>query len=217
MTEKTLAEAQQRLAGARERLRAAEQGDPSSGGWDNEYDQASAAVRASERRLEALTSPRAAQLERSGKRDAAVKSAARDLAGMATALAASRDQVSAAAAAHLRALADLKALTDAHNRLLATSRATVATLGLAVRDDLVDVDEGQEHAEGTTDGGGLRVGDVMWTPIPAPGLIAHALLAVFGRFRGPYAGMRHMWPAHQTTTRPDGLRLPQLAAEDAAA
>jgi hypothetical protein len=213
VTEKTLDEAQQRLADARERLREAEQGDPSMAGWDHEYDQASAAVRVCERRLEALTSLRAAQLERSGKRDATVKAAAKDLATMATALAGSRDQVAAAAAAHLKALADLKALTDAHNQLLIT-RATVATLGLAVRDDLVDVDEGQEHPEGTMDGGGLRAGGVNWTPVPAPGLVAGALLAVFGVFRGPFASLRHAWPAHQTTTRPDGLHLPSL--QDAA-
>jgi hypothetical protein len=216
VTEKTLAEAQSRLDEARGHLRDVEGMDPAAPGWDAEWATAAGAVRGAERRLEALTSLRAAQLERSGKRDATVKAAAKDLAAIAAGLGASRDQVGAAAADHLRALAAVKAAVDAHNDLLTGSRAQLAALGLAVRDDLVDVEASQEHAEGTLDGGGLRAGGVNWTPIPAPGLVAHALVTTFGRFRGPFASMRFMWPAYQTTTRPDGLQLPSLEDTDAA-
>ena len=89
------------------RLRAAEQADPAASGWEAEYEAASAAVRATSRRVEALEQLRAAQTERGGKRAAAVKAADKDLKAIAAALGASRDQVAAAAAEHLRALAAL--------------------------------------------------------------------------------------------------------------
>ena len=68
----------------------------------------------------------------------------------------------------------------------------------------------QEHAEGTLDGGGLRAGGDELDACSCAGLVAHALMAVFGRFRGPFASLRFAWPAHQTTTRPDGLKVPTL-------
>jgi hypothetical protein len=210
VTDALLAEARARADAAAARVQAAERADPSAPGWDDEY-AATAAATATQRRVDALAALRAAQLERSGKRDAAVQAA--DLDAMAAGLAASRDQLAAAAADHLRSLAALASAAEAHNKLLATGRARLAGLGLAVRDDLVDVDTGGEHAEGTIDGG-VRAGGVNWTPVVAPGLVAHALLAVFGVFRGPFAGLRHAWPAHHVESRPDGLAVPSLADAD---
>jgi hypothetical protein len=208
VTDALLAAARTRADAAAARVQEAERADPSAPGWDDEYAAASAAATATQRRVDALAALRAAQLERSGQRDAAVKAA--DLDAMAAGLAASRDQLAAAAADHLRALAALATAAEAHNKLLGAGRARLAGLGLAVRDDLVDVDTGGEHAEGTIDGG-VRAGGVNWTPVVAPGLVAHALLAVFGVFRGPFAGMRHTWPAHLVESRPDGLAVPSLA------
>jgi hypothetical protein len=93
----------------------AERGDPLAPSWPAEYESAAAAVRAASRRVEALEQLRAAQLERDGQRAAAVKSAQKDLAGMATVLSASRDQVAAAAAEHLRSLAALASAAAEHN------------------------------------------------------------------------------------------------------
>jgi hypothetical protein len=39
---------------------------------------------------------------------------------------------------------------------------------------------------------------------------AHALVEVFGRFRGPFASLRFAYPRHQVETRPDGLRVPSM-------
>ena len=208
VTDALLAEARTRADAAAARVREAERADPSAPGWDGEYAAATAAAAATQRRVDALAALRAAQLERSGKRDAAVQAA--DLDAMAAGLAASRDQVAAAAADHLRSLASLASAADAHNKLLAAGRARLAELGLAVRDDLVDVATGGEHPEGTLDGG-VRAGGRNWTPVPAPGLVAHALLQTFGSFRGPFAYMRHAWAPHQVESRPDGLAVPTLA------
>jgi hypothetical protein len=205
-----LATAQARAEEAAARLRAAEAADPLVPSWDDEFTAATAAATAARRRLEALAALRAAQLERSGRRDAAVKAAGLD--AMAAALTASRDQVSAAAGDHLRALSALKQATDDHNALLSSSRAKLAAAGLAVRDDLVDVETGAEHAEGTLDRG-VRAGGRDWTEIPAPGLIAHSLTTVFGRFAGPYAALRLQWPARTVAARPDGLAVPVLDVE----
>jgi hypothetical protein len=209
VTDALLAEARTRADAAAARVRAAERADPARPGWDSEYAAATSAATATQRRVDALAALRAAQLERSGKRDAAVKAA--DLDAMAAALAASRDQVAAATADHLRSLAAVASAVDAHNKLLATGRARLAELGLAARDDLVDIEAGQEHPEGTIDRG-VRAGGRDWTAIPAPGLVAHALLQVFGCFRGPFASMRHAWPPHQVESRPDGLNVPTLEA-----
>jgi hypothetical protein len=207
VTEAVVAEAQGRLDRARERLRGAESADPALPGWDSAYDVAAAAVRAAERRLEALTSLRAAQVERSGKRDAAVKASAGERGGIAAGLGASRDQVAAAAAEHLRALANLAVAVDAHNGKLAAGRARLAALGLAVVDDLVA--EGGEHPEGTLGRGGLRAGGVDWTPVEPRALADHARLQVF-RDRETQAG-RFRWRPHELGQRPDGLPVPTLA------
>jgi hypothetical protein len=207
VSESTVAAAQARLDGARGRLREAEGVDPSLAGWDSVYDVAAAAVRAAERRLAALSSLRAAQVERSGKRADAVKAAAKELEGIAAGLGASRDQVAAAAAEHLRALANLAVAVDAHNGKLAAGRARLAALGLAVRDDLLP--EGSEHPEGTLDRG-LRAGGVDWIAVQPRALADHARLQVFkdpetqaGRFR---------WRPHELGQRPDGLAVPTLAS-----
>jgi hypothetical protein len=211
VTESTLAGAQVRVDRARERLQAAESADPLAPGWDGEYDAASAAVRAAERRLEALTSLRAAQVERGGKRDAAVKASGKELEGIAAGLRASRDQIAAAAAEHLRALAGLAMAVDAHNGKLAAGRARLAALGLAVRDDLVD--EGQEHAEGTLDRG-VRAGATDWIPVDAGGVTAHALRQVFASY-GPLHPLaevgKYTYRPHEVQARADGLRVPSLA------
>ena len=63
MTAEAVEQARERAAVAADRLRAAEQSDPTSPSWDAEYDAAATASRAAVRRLEALESLRAAQLE----------------------------------------------------------------------------------------------------------------------------------------------------------
>jgi hypothetical protein len=213
VSEATLAEAQTRLDGARERLRAVEEADPSSLGWDSAYDGAASAVRAAERRLEALASLRAAQVERSGKRADAVKAAGKELEGIAKGLAASRDAVASAAAEHLRALAGLAMAVDAHNGKLAAGRARLAALGLAVRDDLVDTDRGEEHPEGTLDRG-LRAGATDWTPVEARALADHARLQVF-KDPATQAARFRLRP-YEVDQRADGLALPSLASIGAA-
>jgi hypothetical protein len=52
---------------------------------------------------------------------------------------------------------------------------------------------------------------VIWTPVPAPGVAAHALRLVFGGdFRGPFVTTRYTWAAHEVWSRPDGLKVPSL-------
>lgn len=211
VTDVALATARTRVKAAADRLREAEQADPTMPGWDAEYDAALTALRAAERRAEALERLRAAQIERGGKREDAVKAAAGDLAAIASGLAASRDQLGAAAAAHLKALAALASATAAHNQLLAEGRARIAAAGLQVRDDLVD--EGQEHAEGVFDRAGLRAGGVDWTPVLAGSLEAHALRLVFGGYHPSHplqAIGKYQWRPHEVQARPDGLRVPVL-------
>lgn len=206
-----LALARERVSAAAERLRAAEGGDPTQPGWDREYEAATVAARAVERRLAALERLRAAQVERSGKRDAAVKSSAPELKSIAKALAASRDAVAAAAAEHLRTLAGLAVAEEAHNALLAKSRARLAELGLRVRDDLVD--EGQEHDEGTLDGPGVRAGGTDWTPLPPGGVAAHAARTVYAAC-GPLHPLATVggrtWRSFEVQSRADGLKVPSL-------
>ena len=207
VTESTLAEAQQRLDEARGRLREAE-GSPAAPGWDAECDAAAAAVRGAERRLEALTTLRAAQLERSGQRADTVKASAKELSTLAAALGASRDQVAAAAAGHLRALAALASAVDAHNGKLAAGRARLAALGLAVRDDLV----GHRPRRGASRRR-PRPRRPLWRErigrrSRLQGLVTHALLETFGRFRGAFSGPRHAWPAYRSSPARMGCKCP---------
>ena len=196
----------------------AERGDPLAPSWPAEYESAAAAVRAASRRVEALEQLRAAQLERDGQRAAAVKSAQKDLAGMATVLSASRDQVAAAAAEHLRSLAALASAAAEHNARLAEARSSVAELGLRVRDDLDG--DGAEHDEGVLDGPGLRAGGTDWTPVPAAGVVAQGLRQVFGPAGALHplaeAG-KYTWRPHEVEARPDGLKVPTLADAGAVA
>ena len=216
--DRALDEARTRTESAAARLRAAERGDPLAPGWDTEYEVASASAKAAFRRLEALEAARAAQLERDGKRADAAKAAQKDIAAIEAALTASRDQVGALAAEHLRQLAALAAAAEGHNALLAQSRARLAELGLRVRDDLVD--EHAEHDEGVLDGPGLRAGGVDWTPVPAAGVVAHSLREVFGA-AGPLHPLaevgKYAWRPHEVEARPDGLRVPTLADTGAVA
>ena len=182
-------------------------------GWESEYEAASAAVRAASRRVEALEQLRAAQVERGGKREAAVKAAAGDLEAIEAGLSASRDKVAAAAARHLKATAELATAAAAHNALLAEGRARLASAGLQVRDPLAD--GGAEHAEGVLDGPGLRVAGVDWIPVPGAGLVAHGVRQVFGGESPlhPLAqvGKFTVAPLMRSSTGPDGLRVPSLA------
>lgn len=216
VTDGLLSEARGKAAAAAERLRDAERADPTAPGWDAEYDAATVALRAAERRVEALERLRAAQVERSGKRDAAVKAAAADLVAIPADLARSRDAVAAAAVAHLRALAGLARAAEAHNAVLAAARARLATLGLAVRDELTA--DGEEHEVGTLERAGLRAGGIDWLPVPAAGLAAHACREVFGGHgpRHPLAQVgKHVWRSHEVTARADGLPVPTLASAGA--
>ena len=88
-----LTEARAKAESAAARLREAERGDPLSASWPADYEAATAAARATARRVEALEAARAAQLERGGQREATVKAAAKDLKGIAAGLSASRDQI----------------------------------------------------------------------------------------------------------------------------
>ena len=213
VTGKQLAEARERLEAAQGRLAGAEQADPGAPGWADTYSAALGAVKAAARRVDLLEALQASQLERAGKRAAAVKAAGGELASVASALAASRDQVAAAAAGHLRALAALAAAEDAHNRAVASARAELARRGLAVRDDLAA--GGADHAEGTLDGGGVRAGEVDWTPLPAGGVAAHALREVY-RAHGPLHPLaeagKYTWRAHEVESRADQLEVPTLAS-----
>ena len=216
--DQVLTEARTRAETAAARLREAERGDPLAPSWPAEYEAATTAARAASRRVDAIEALRAAQLERGGQRAAAVKSAAKDLAGMATALATSRDQVAAAAAEHLRQLAALASAAEGHNALLAQSRARLAELGLRVRDNLVD--DGAEHGEGVLDGPGLRAGGTDWTPVPGAGVVAHALRQVYGREGSlhPLAEVgKFTWRPHEVEARADDLRVPSLADAGAVA
>jgi hypothetical protein len=143
-----------------------------------------------------------------------VKAAAGDLKSMSVSLAVSRDAVAAAANEHLRTLAALAVAAEGHNALLATSRARPAELGLAVRDDLVDVDDGQEHAEGALERG-LRAGGVDWIPVDAAGLTAHAARQVFASY-GPLHPLaevgKYTWRPFEVEQRADGLKVPALTS-----
>ena len=210
VTDGQLAEARAKAEAASAHCREVERGDPLKPGWDAEFLAAETAVKATARGVEALEALRAAQLERSGVRAAAVKAAGPDLKASASALAASRDTIAAAAAEHLRAFAGLVAAAEAHNAALAGFRSQLAAKGLRVKDELVD--EGQEHEQGAMDAG-LRAGGTDWTPVPAAGVAAFALRQVFGAESPlhPLAQVgRFTWRAHDVEARPDGLRLPTL-------
>ena len=103
-----LEQARARAAAAAAQLAEAEGKDPGTPGWENLYTAASAAARAANRKVEAVERQLAEQVERSGKRAAAVKSMAADLTSMAGQLAASRDALGAVAAEHLAALVRLE-------------------------------------------------------------------------------------------------------------
>lgn len=210
--DQVLAEASAKAEAAAARRREAERADPLSPGWDTEYEAATAAARATARRLEALEAARAAQLERGGQREAAVKSSQKDLKALAAGLSAGRDQIAAAAAEHLRSLAVLASVAAEHNARLAEGRTLLAERGLRVKDELAD--DGDEHDEGVLDGPGLRAEGVDWTPAPAAGLVAHGLRLVFGA-AGPLHPLAEVgkftWRAHEVEARADGLKVPTLA------
>ena len=209
VNEKLLDAAREKAAAAAARLRRVEGSNPALPNWDAEYEAAAMAARATARRAEALERLVAAQVERGGKREAAAAEMTGDLKAAASALGASRDQVAAAAAGHLRALAGLARAVESHNMLLTEGRSRVAAAGLQVRDDLVD--EGEEHAEGVLDSGGLRAGGVDWTPIPPGGIEAHALRLVFAALP-PLHPLRdigkYRFRAHEVEARADGLAVP---------
>ena len=94
----------------------------------------------------------------------------------------------------------------------------MAELGLRVRDELAG--EGQEHAEGTLDGPGLRAQGVDWLPVPSAGVVAHVLRQVYGqenRLHPLAEEDRYAWRPHEVEARPDGLKVPTLADAGAVA
>jgi hypothetical protein len=210
--DRLLSAAREKAAAAAARARESEQANPADPGWDQEYDAASSALRAADRRVEALERLQAAQVERAGKRAKAVEAAAADLKQIPVELSASREAVAAAAAVHLKALAKLTAATETHNAAVDAARAKLAGFGLAVRDDLAD--EGADHAEGTLDGAGVRAGGLDWTPVDPAGLVAHACREVFA-VRGPLHPLaevgKYLWRPHEVAARADGLAVPRLA------
>ncbi len=200
---------------AADQLREAEDADPGAPGWNELHATAHRAARVATHRVETLERQAAERLERAGKRAAAVKAAAKDLTAMGTALAASRDQVAAAAAEHLRSLAALTVAAAEHNSRMAEARAVLAAKGLQVSGD-----EDAEHEEGILDAGGLRAAGTDWTPLDAAGVIAHGLRLVFAAAgpAHPFAGIgRYTWRAHEVEHRADGLKVPTLADAGAAA
>jgi hypothetical protein len=206
-----LTEARTRAESAAARLQEAERTDPLSPGWDTEFETATSAARATARRVGALEAARAAQVERTGQREAQVKSSAKDLKAIAAGLSASRDQIAATAAEHLRALAALASAAAEHNARLAEGRTLLAERGLRVRDGLAD---GAEHGEGVLDGPGLRAEGTDWTPAPAAGLVSHGLRLVFGQesLLHPLSQVgRYAWRPHEVEARADGLKVPTLA------
>lgn len=212
VTDQLLDEARERAEVAAARMREVEHADPSRDSWAAEYEAAAAAARATSRRVEGLERLRAAQIERSGKRDATAKAAAGDLKSIAAGLAATRDAIAAAAAEHLKSLAALAVATEAHNARLAQGRARIAELGLRVHDDLAD--GGAEHGEGIIDTQGLRAEGTDWTPVPAGGVTAHALRQVFAA-AGPGHPLAAIskygpWRSFEVETRADGLKVPTL-------
>ena len=215
--DQVLAQARVKAEAAAARLREAERGDPVAPGWSDEFEAATTAARATARRVEALEQLRAAQLERNGERATRVRSAQKDLASMATALATSRDAVAAAAAEHLRQLAALASAAEGHNAQLAEARSRVAELGLRVDNPVGD---GAEHNEGILGDAGLRAGGVDWIPIPAAGIVAHALRQVYAS-AGPLHPLsqvgRYSFRPHEVESRADGLRVPSLSDAGATA
>jgi hypothetical protein len=211
VTDEQLAEARSRAAAAAGRLAEAERADPAAPGWESEYAAALSAVRLADRRVAALESLRASQLERAGQRDAAVKSAQAALKSAGSSLAASRDRVALLAAAHLQALAELERQAAAHNDLLAATRAELAGRDLHARDEVADVD----HGEGALPGAGVRIGGTDWTRVDAAAVTCSALWQVFAG-HGPAHPLgavgKYTYRAHETHARPDGLRLPVLDA-----
>jgi methylmalonyl-CoA mutase cobalamin-binding subunit len=182
------AEAAARLAGLERNV--------TSDTWAAEYEAAATAARLTARRVQALETARAAELEEAGQRAAAAEAARPEIEQMAARLASSRDEIAAAAAEHLRVLAALADRAGEHNTLLAAFRYRLAELGLA----------------GNLDND-LLAGGVTWTPVPADGLAVHALLQVFPP-SGPQHPLSrvsaHSWLPEQVEQRPDGLQMPTL-------
>ena len=170
------------------RLAEVERSDPSDPGWAEKYELSARAMQAADHHQAAVEAQRAAQLEQAARHAAAAEAAKPEIAAMNDTLAASRDQVIAAAAAHLAALATPATLADEHNNALASYRARLGELGLAP--------------------------DAGWVPVPADGFAAVALRQVFPA-AGPLHPLSRVspdsWLPHELSARPDGLRPPTLA------
>lgn len=209
--DRLLPEARTRAAAAAAALQEAERADPMGQGWDQNYEAASRVATATARRVDALESLHARQVERGGQRAEAVAAAAQELDAIAAGLAVTRDAVSAAALLHLRALAGVTRAAEAHNAALAKGQARVAELGLRVADDLVA--DGVQHPGGTLSGSpGIRVQGTDWKPIQPGGVVAHALRLVFapGGVYHPFAKVGEHWPGWRPWELGRGLKLPTL-------
>lgn len=213
VTADQITSAQAELAQAKQELAEIAEGDVTARGWAGAYETAAIAERAAQRRLDTIEQLHAAQVERTGKRAATVKTAAPEVKAMAEALTASRDAVAEAAVAHLRALAALATAAEAHNALVDASRSRMAELGLSVLDSLT----GQRHDSGTLGdqhfGSGLRIAGTDWTHVPAAGFTAHAIRQVFTGLppRNPLHKVgQYWWGPSEVAERRDGLAVPTL-------
>jgi len=211
-----LEEARKRVREAEERLRDAQSDDPLDPSWTARYEHAQQVHNIMAARLAALQAVRAAQVERQGKRAETVAKNQDTFKDISASLTATRDAIAAAAVKHMQATAELVQATEAHNQNLKDQHDRMAELGLRIRDDLL---EGQpDHPEGCHDnlsGQGITLLGTTWMPVPAGGVVTHALVGVFAVTRGQhheFAGLGYRYPAHQVTSRVDGLVLPEVPA-----
>ena len=190
---------------AADHLAELEQSDPSRPGWGADYGEAVTASRVSAQRVIILEAQLAAQVEQAGQRAAVAQAARPELDQIAKGLAASRDAIADAAAAHLASLARLATAVHEHNAALAQHRTRLAELGLAV---------GEGFEEGVC-GTGIIAGGTSWTSVPAEGLVTHSLHEVFTATgpQHPFSLIsRYRWRAFEVSARPDHLAVPTLAS-----
>jgi len=211
VTDEQLEQARERAQITQENLREASTADPLEPGWDSRYQAAQDAHRMTARRLEALESLRAAQIERTGARSDLVTNSARLFKEVSDSLTSSRDAISAAAQEHMDSTAKLVLAVNEHNANLKSAHDQFAGMGLRVRDDLIE--DGADHDEGCHDSQGVRVSGTDWTPVPADGVAAHALTRVFAVTDGPYntfVRLGLLWRDYQVTARCDHLEMPDV-------
>jgi len=203
VTDEQIADARQASDEAAEQLAEAGRIDVSAPQWASRYETALSAANVAAGRLDSLLHLQQAQAEQASKRAALVAEAMPELGTIGGRLTASRDQVAAAAAAHLRALVALDEEVRHHNDLLQVERGRIAGLGLAA-----------EHGEPEgTIGRGVRLDGRDWLPVPADGVAANAVRQVFAYTgsRGLLSQLgRYRWRPGDVENRRDGLVMPVL-------